>query len=96
MKKANSYFFLAGVADHILAEFHHDLHISKITFSHRDDKRSDCLILLIEPRSEDKHYVLHYLITVKGEELPVSKSEPIPQDKIYGVIAAMANEVIPE
>lgn len=95
MKKANTFFFLAEVNDHILADFKNSAGLTCITFKHQDDKSTNSLTIIVEPK-EHKFYVLHYKIMFNGEEFSTAKSDLIPHSEIFGVIASLANEIITE
>lgn len=94
MKKANSFFFLAQVNDHILADFTHDVGISRITFKHQNAEDLNSLVLAVEKKGDSKSYVLHYKIVLAGKAFATAKSDLIPATDLYGVIAALANEII--
>ena len=92
MIKANKFFFLSAVADHIVADFRRFDNKTLISFKHEEDKSGDALN--VEIVQVGKSYIIDYSVLFNNSTLTSAKSDPIPQDQIYGVIAGIANEVI--
>lgn len=95
MQKANKFFFLAQVNDHIVADFRSFDGMTRITCKHKDDQAAlDTLRLNVE--RVGKGFVVDYAIIHNGIITHTAKSDVIPCLEIYGVIAGLINEVIAE
>lgn len=93
MFKANSYFFLAEVKDHIRATFSKFDGAVLITFAHQHDRHLDDK-LMVEVQPVPGGYLVEWKIEHRNNVTHEGKSEVIPATEIYGVVTAIANETI--
>lgn len=93
MHKANQFFFLSQVADHILVDFDRFDGIVMLDFCHQDDKSGDRLHTEVTRHGD--HHVINYSVSHKGVEILTAKSDPIPDAMISAVLAGLVNETIP-
>ncbi|QYC52649.1 hypothetical protein [Salmonella phage SSBI34] len=92
MIKANNFFFLAGVEDHIVAEFRNIDATAFIKMRHESDVSTDRVEM--EVTRHGKEFKIKYLIIVNNATFSEGVSEPIPDNMIQQVIAAVANGTI--
>ena len=91
MIKANKFFFLAGVNDHIVADFRRFDATTLIDFRHERDLSGDAL--KVEVVRDGLDYVIKYEINTAAYQQS-GTSDKIPQSEIFGVVASLANETI--
>lgn len=96
MEKANKFFFLSSVNDHILADFRRFDANTVIQFRHENDHSGDRLALEIIRQPRSQFFVIEYSIVHDNKEVSAGRSDAIHALEVYGVIAGLANESIPE
>lgn len=93
MEKANTYFLLAEVADHILANFRTFDNTVIFNFRHEQDAAPNRL--QVQVTRTGKHFIVSYDAEYNGKQIMQGNSDPIPGDMVQQVIAEIANDTIP-
>ena len=94
MQKANNYFILAGVADHILADFRTFDNTTLFNFRHEDDQEPNRLQIQVTRAGNE--YVISYDAEYNGRSFMQAKSDPLPANYIQEAIAQIVNDTIPQ
>lgn len=94
MEQANTYFILADVADHILANFRTFDNTVLFNFRHKDDNAPNRL--QVQVTRQGKNFIVSYDAEYNGKQFTQGASDPIPGDMVQTVIAEIVNDTIPE
>lgn len=93
MQKANLFFILSAVADHIVADFRTFDATTLFTFRHELDKAPNRLQVQVARKGKD--FIVSYDAEYNGKTIVQAASLPIPADQVQAVIAQIANDAIP-
>lgn len=94
MQQANTFFILANVADHILADFRTFDATTLFNFRHQNDTAPNRLQVQVT-RTADKKFIVSYDAEYNGKRFTQGASDPIPGDQVQAVIASIVNDTIP-
>lgn len=95
MKKANQYFFLNAVNDHIVVSMLVNSNPMMLTFcdeAYTLPKHKKAFLKVVATPNKTG-YILDYKVTEGHKVIAVGESTEIPKDEIYGVIAGFVNAV---
>ena len=95
MNQANQFFFLTAVNNHIDAAVKVSGHVTMITFKHNKDTSNTCPLVVMVYRTTEG-FKISYDMEVNGQRIREAESDHLPADQVHGVIAAIANDAIPE
>lgn len=93
MEQANTYFILAGVAGHILADFRTFDNTVLFNFRHKNDNAPNRL--QIQATRQGKYFIVSYDAEYNGKRITQGASDPIPGEVVQQVIAEIVNDTFP-
>lgn len=93
MEKANTYFILSEVDDHILADLRTFDATTLFNFRHQEDSAPNRLQIQVTRLGKD--FIVSYDAEYNGKRITQGASDPIPGLMVQSVIAEIVNDTIP-